>query len=208
MQTRSINAVEKARGESMTGQLKILLVLTAILAGQCWGQQKPKPKALTLEDVLSCADDRLISGVFALDGDNVNKLIPQTKTYDQKLMESYGFWILVSPTAGKQEFIIMSKEKSGSFCRSYPTMSNGFATPKNGTTKYLVTLFIQPADAWTLDPNEVFAHADQFTFESGVFENSTEVFLIAKRGVTSIQFIFSNKKLKLYRVFYDNPKFN
>lgn len=99
----------------------------------------------------------------------------------------------------------MPKEQNGSFCRYYPTV-DAFTMPENGTMHYPVRVTIDQEEAWTLDPNEVFAHADKFTFISGVFSNSTDVFLIAKRGITSIQFIFADKKLKLYRVFYDNPK--
>ena len=188
----------------MKAQLRILLVLMVTLPGQCGGQQKAKPKDLTIEDVLSCANDPLISSVFGF-GDNVSKLSPQAKAYDPKLVQSYGFWILVSVTAGETELTIMPKEQNNSFCRYHPTI-DAFTMPENGTIHYPIHVTVDPGEAWTLDPNEVFAHADKFTFKSGVFSNSTDVFLIAKRGITSIQFIFADKKLKLYRVVYDNPK--
>jgi len=67
----------KRRVSEMKAQLMILFVLVTTLPVQCWGQQKAKPKDLTIEDILSCAVDPLISSVFGFDGDNIPKLIPQ-----------------------------------------------------------------------------------------------------------------------------------
>jgi hypothetical protein len=76
------------------------------------------------------------------------------------------------------------------------------------TRRITQSLTFDVGDARVLDPNEVFAHADQFKFESGIFENSTEIYLLATRGRTTIQFTFDHrsKTLKLRRVIYDNPK--
>jgi hypothetical protein len=58
------------------------------------------------------------------------------------------------------------------------------------------------AGDWLLNPNEIFAHADQFNFESGVFNNSSEVFFTAMKGHVSIQFTCKPSGLKFYRVIY------
>ena len=60
------------------------------------------------------------------------------------------------------------------------------------------------AGDWTLDPNEVFRHAEQFNFVSGVFKNSSQTYLVATKGNTAIQFVFSDGALRLYRVTITN----
>ena len=61
------------------------------------------------------------------------------------------------------------------------------------------------AQSWLLDPNEVFAHADQFTFESGVFADSSDIYLTAKKGRAAIQFICKSDGLHFYRALFQAP---
>jgi hypothetical protein len=192
----------------MNARVGIALFFAAMLGlrGISQGQQSTKPRAVLLKEVLSCADDPFMARVFDLTNEDADKLMMPDKA-DPKLVESYGFWLLLSHTVGHVNFTVMPTHQNNSFCRSYPNVG-GFAVPKNDTAYHPVIITFDCGDAWTLDPNEVFAHADQFKFESGIFKNSTDVYMLATRGDTTIQFIFDqkSKRLKLSRVFYDNPK--
>jgi hypothetical protein len=115
----------------------VALVLAATLEGMCWGQQSAQPRAVSLEEVLSCEDDPFVASIFELTEEAVGKLIPQAKTYDPKVVKAYGFWIAASSTVGRSDLIIMPKDQNNSFCRYYPTVS-GFAVPKNDTTYHPV----------------------------------------------------------------------
>ena len=44
-------------------------------------------------------------------------------------------------------------------------------------------------EVFSFDANDLFIHADQFVFHSGVMEGSTDVFLAAVKGDTGIRFI-------------------
>ena len=53
---------------------------------------------------------------------------------------------------------------------------------------------------WEFNINELFGHADQFKFTSGVFTNSSDVFFAATKGLVDLQFIPRPNGLTLYRV--------
>ena len=99
--------------------------------------------------------------------------------------------------------MILSPRHIKSFCSDSPTIK-AFILGTDGKAKYPLMIEISAGDRWILDPNEVFAHADEFKFESGTFDNSTDVFLVATRG--AIQFVVQDKRLMLHRVSYTNSQ--
>lgn len=161
------------------------------------------PRSVSLEEVLACQTDPLIVSLFSLRGDDVQKLMLGSKEFDATSAASHGYvaeWDKIN-----KQFVIVAPKHRESFCSDSPTMK-GFIVGTDGMMKYPLMVDIFAEDRWSLEPNEVFAHADQFKFESGTFDNSTNVYLTATRGKTSIQFIFQKKNLRLYRVSYENPQ--
>jgi hypothetical protein len=84
-------------------------------------------------------------------------------------------------------------------------MDAHYAKDADDSLPYMVSISVSP-DYWVFDPNELFLHADQFTFGSGVFSNSSGVFFTAKKGRVELQFTPGRNGLMLYRVFIVTDK--
>jgi hypothetical protein len=91
-------------------------------------------------------------------------------------------------------------ESQISFCEYKPVASY---EKDNDSKPHIVEL---SGDDWAFNPYEVFTHADQFEFTSGVFTTSSRVFLAAKRGRVLIQFLCEPTGLKFYRALYYPPE--
>jgi hypothetical protein len=105
------------------------------------------------------------------------------------------YTILLMPTDALGSLITRSKLH---LCHDYPVAHYEKEVGNESGPSYLTI----DGENWFLDPNEVFVHADQFQFKSGVFEDSPEAFLTASKGRVSIQFICKPEGLKLYRLLY------
>lgn len=175
-------------------------------------KQAPRTKKVSLETVLSCPATSFYRTIFGLTEDDFTKLSPRTK--DGKLhdidldmerrLDVRVSWIDTSEGWLLQQISKGFKESRSDFCYSMPIVKTFFEGHPSAVT--ISALNFLSAETWALDPNEVFEHADQFIFTSGVFNNSTEVYLMAKKGQVEIQFVFEGGALKLYRVIYDDAR--
>jgi hypothetical protein len=167
----------------------------------------PRDRSVSLDTVLACPADEVVQEVFNTDlltADRLNAVAMtlMARTDDKYLsLKTKGF-VTVAGDEYKH-FEIMPTDYSGKwitesrlpFCRSRPTASYG----RSNDGPDLVEI---DGKGWSLNPNEIFVHADQFQFESGVFSDSAGVFLTATKGRASMQFLCTPNGLKLYRVLY------
>lgn len=176
-------------------------------------RQRSSPKrAVTLETVLSCADDALIGEVFKTDGltarVNLNGFLMIESKHTlppAEYLSLRGKGFVTRPIDDTTLQIMPTSPVSGSpisiptlpFCNDLPIAHYDEAETKSGPR----AVDIDGQD-WILNTNEIFAHADQFHFESGVFTNSSDVYFTATKGRTSIQFISQPSGLKFYRAIY------
>ena len=169
-------------------------------------------RVVALETVLSCTDDPLIGDVFKTDkftavqlNDTLMILMKYKKIPDANYVDfrSRGF---VTSSPDDSTFLIMpTNPLSGStiseprltFCHDFPTAHYDKANYKSVPSDIDIS-----GEGWALSPNEIFAHADQFHFDSGVFENSSDIFFTATKGRVSIQFLCKSDGLKFYRAIY------
>jgi hypothetical protein len=167
-----------------------------------------------LETVLSCADDPLIGRIFATDlstAVSLNRILlalhrtdkPSNLDEADALMKGF-----VTDSVGDMTHLgILPSDLSGHvlkgpmpFCHSDLVAIYKEHAYNSGPIHLEID-----GDEWQFDPNEVLAHADHFEFSSGVFTNSTGVFLMATKGRVSIQFTCSAAGLKFYRAIYLPP---
>jgi hypothetical protein len=167
---------------------------------------------VTLETILSCANDSLITQVFNTDKStaiNLNAVLMVEMKYkkirndDYVELKSKGF---VTRNIDDSSFGIMpTNALSGSlvpesdlaFCHDLPTAHYDRTGYKSGPRDVDIG-----GENWVFNPNEIFAHADQFHFDSGVFTNSADIFFTAKKGRVSIQFLCKGDGLRFYRAIY------
>lgn len=203
----------------------VILTLTFLCIGSTSSQshktvQRPNTsphvigkRPVSLDTVLSCVSDSLITDVFKLERSTALlssvlslALIPSS---DPKYAEAHaeagsrGFvTALGDPTTDLEIWAVdykgspLDKAKLP-FCHYRPTASYVDNNPHSLPFSVDIS-----GEDWTLNPNEIFAHADQFTFDSGVFTNSSRVFFGAKKGNVHIQFICTVNGLVFYRALY------
>jgi hypothetical protein len=195
----------------------LLALLSLTVSGQTsHGSEKgpPRRRTVTLETVLSCLDDSLIDDVFKTDLSDAGRLNPLAMVLQKDKTEP-GYLALrakqfVTYPDGDFRYEIWPTDYLGKtmdwsklqFCHDRPT---AYYQVENETLPHPVHMVTIDGDDWFLNPNEVFAHADQFHFESGVFTNSSGVFFIAVKGRVSIQFVCKPDGLKFQRAIY-TPK--
>jgi hypothetical protein len=174
---------------------------------------KGRKRAVALETLLSCADDSLIEEIFKADSDTARFKLsallmigarPKTLTPEYLTLLGYGFntqllddsTLEVLPTDHLGHYLPQPLP----FCHNNPIAryeKAGTGHGKSGPNSVELS-----GEGWVLNSNEVFAHADQFQFHSGVFADSPDVFLTATKGRVSLQFICKPDGLKLYRAIY------
>ena len=159
---------------------------------------------ITLETILSCADDSLIRDVFKTDWataigelspispSKVDVLAKGFEAVNLSLQEGMLDILPIDPVSGRPV-----ASASLPFCHDLPT-----AHYENADRKSLPVNIQVGGENWSLNANEVFAHANQFTFSSGTFENSADVYLTATKGRVSIQFLCKPSGLEFYRAIY------
>jgi hypothetical protein len=192
--------------------LSALVLLGSLALAQAPEHSKSIPhKRVTLETVLSCATDSVLDEVFKTDAftarimlNTLGMVVSQRKSdpkYMPLLAKGFEAQILddsrlaIMPSDHLGHLVDVSDKP---FCHDFPTAEYEKSEDKNAGP-YLIE--INGGD-WLLNPDEVFIHADQFQFSSGVFSNSSDVFLTAKKGRVSIQFVCKPDGLKFYRAIY------
>jgi hypothetical protein len=169
-----------------------------------------RARRVSLETILSCADDPLIEAVFNTDSETarskLNGVLMMEAKFRKVELPDYDFLRLkgfVTDLIDDSHVSIVPTdihtgsaipERALTFCLDFPTASYGKSSNSGPS---LVTI---SGMGWRFDPNEVFLHANQFHFDSGVFADSTDVYLTATKGRTTIQFIAKPAGLTLYRV--------
>ena len=174
----------------------------------------PHQRTVTLDTILSCPDDPVIEEAFRTDKStahvlnpfhHVNK--PQTEpTGKSALSKVKGFYDVFF--LGNTASIFPVDRLSGrAIPREDLPFCNVSASMRFGEDDTSTPLSISiDGDGWIFDPNEIFAHAEQFKFDSGVFSDGSESYLIAIRGRTTIQFLASRSGLRFYRAIYSPPE--
>jgi hypothetical protein len=200
-----------------TGIASAIVVSAIVLSGALARSQTPEhskgahKRTVTLETVLSCVDDNLISKVFKTDGGTAHTSLNALamtlikEPLDKRLeLASYGFKTLALP-GDSDALLITPTDYLGNdvpmsgrgFCRSGVTASYVESDWKSGPFRIVID-----GEDWGLNPNEIFAHADQFHFDSGVFTNASDVYFMATKGRVNVQFIGTPAGLKFYRAIY------
>lgn len=177
----------------------------------------PHKRNVSLDTVLSCASDELIADVFATDrmtalNSDIGTVILWRKEHPHDLWSKR----FVTFHEGGDDFEIWPTDYRGvpipkpqlPFCRYRPLASYLGADSASSPEAGMKVLKSGPhsvdisGDDWTLNEHEVFAHADQFEFTSGVFTDSSRVFLLATKGRVAIQFICKPTELVFFRAIY------
>lgn len=176
-------------------------------------------RRVSLDAVLSCPSDPLIREVFHTDGNTAIDLNATTmimaryhqsyrKTIpDYSILRTKMFFTGASG-GGASDITILPTNAGGHiigerklpFCHDDPVAE--YKSLASG--EFPLTVEIS-ATGWSLNANEIFVHADQFKFSSGVFSDSSEVYFTASKGNTLIQFVPTNSGLRFYRVIYMRP---
>jgi hypothetical protein len=174
----------------------------------------PLNRSLSLATILSCEDDPLLGQVFKTDGFTARIMLNGIAMVAMKFNQpgsdyssllSNGYYTRVVDDSTLEILPIdvgtgiTIAEPHLPFCHDLPT-----AHYSADTKAFPHTIEID-GSGWTFDPNEVFAHADQFHFESGVFSNGTDIYLTASKGPVSVQFLCKPQGLRFYRVLYLRP---
>lgn len=199
----------------MNGRVILSFIAVALLAIGVYAQKqkvsasaRSRQRVVSLDTVLSCTNDSFLGVVFKTDRNTAIRLsriamaVTEKDKSDYPALLSKGF---VTYPAGQPDSMeiwptddrgVPTDESQLPFCRYRPTAnySASFEAGPHG-------IDIDGRD-WFLNPNEVFAHADQFTFDSGVFTDSSRVYLVAKKGRVIIQFLANPSGLRFYRAIY------
>jgi hypothetical protein len=167
-------------------------------------------RTVSLDAVLSCASDHMLDTVFQTNYLTALKLgtagmawtrrehstdedyiLLAANGFQTKIVDDRHFLIIPSEVSGE-----ITKDTKDNFCHDdlVATYENTHSGPSQIETR---------ADNWFLNPNQVLAHADQYSFKSGVFTDSSEVYLTATKGRVDIQFICKPEGLVFYRAFYN-----
>lgn len=191
--------------------MKILLTAFFILAlGSPAQDPTPKaPRSISLDDILSCANDPYVQKVFHTDLYSIRKLnlgpvlLAKDKTDPySKAITSFGFMSAFTSNPLELGVLPFPPTNPAPFCS---ILSIYYLRDEPNSYPYHAQVNVDP-DFWTFDTNELFTHADQFTFISGVFKNSSRVYFSAAKGRTEIQFVATPKGLVLYRVSIKAPE--
>jgi hypothetical protein len=209
--------VRESNKRTKVSEIALSLTLLFVISASAQPSETTKksslhPRAITLDTILSCTNDPLIAEVFKTDEFTarfklfaVSMIEMKYKTpgpsYDA--LSSKGF--VTRPLDDTSLEIIPTDPLSGkiatasnlSFCHSSPTARYS----KSGDKSEPLLIEIRGND-WLFDPTEIFVHADQFRFDSGIFADSSDVFFTAIKGRVSIQFICKTNGLKFYRAIY------
>ena len=212
-------AIEARNKLEIAARPVLVLALLPILFHASLSESRPaiahRQRAVTVDTILSCANDSLIVEVFKTDWRTSLKLDRLLMILTQHTMSSVEYASLRSKgfrtnllDAGNVQ-ILAADFASGrtipksklEFCQDYPVAKYN----KVDLDSFPQSIDVS-GDGWQLNPNEVFAHADQFQFRSGVFSDSSDVFFIATKGPVAIQFICKPDGLKFYRAIYSPPE--
>jgi hypothetical protein len=191
--------------------LGVLLAIAPMRPETSKIKRSPK-RPVTLETVLSCADDPLLGDVFKTDHFTAVQLnavlmilMKFKKMPDANYVDFRSRGFVTSSTDDSAFRIMPTNPLSGdtiaeaklTFCHDSPTAHYDKANYKSVPSDIDIN-----GEGWALSPNEIFVHADQFHFDSGVFENSSDIFFTATKGRVSIQFVCKSDGLKFYRAIY------
>ena len=190
----------------------VLAVIVLVFVHDCNGQtSRANPRVVSLETILSCADDSLVTGVFGTDRETATVKLsalllalqkPENRRANQVDALMKGF---VTRAVDIRHLIILPSDLYGHIIKGpLPFCHDGLsAIYSEGAVGSTGPIRMEiDGDRWRLNANELLAHADLFQFSSGVFANSTDVYLIATKGRVGIQFTCSATGLKFYRAFY------
>jgi hypothetical protein len=171
---------------------------------------KSAKQALTLDQVLDCvSDDWLTAAWKATEFDMMRRNILSVVLKRDKSEEPENVSLLpfaTRPTEHTEHaFSLMSanvndKTNEKNFCRSN-TVAH-YLGDDYKAKPVLIDVFFDD-DHWTFDFSQIFRHADQFTWESGVFSNSSDNYLSVTKGSCTLQFFVSTGVPHLFRVFYN-----
>ena len=200
------------------GVLAVVAMLSAFSApamGQS-GSKHINARRVTLDAVLSCADDPILQSAFRTNTldmlrlSSIEMATTKTKIDDRSMaLRAKGFYtesigdntespsFMIRPVNGIGEFI---KDSNLPFCHDHAVAHFDSQTAKSvldGPFHIEIS-----GDGWFLNPNEIFVHADQFQFRSGVFEDSSDVYFTAQKGRVNIQFLSKPDGLRFYRATY------
>jgi hypothetical protein len=188
----------------------ILLLTLGITAEAQTTSGASHKRTVALDTVLSCAGDHMLDTVFQTNYFTALKLGTAGMAWNRMQHSTDGNYIVLVANGFQTEivddrhFLIIPSDVSGelvkdtkdNFCHDDPvaTYEDTHSEPSQIEIH---------ADNWSLNQNQVFAHADQYSFKSGVFTDSSEVYLTATKGRVDIQFICKPEGLVFYRAFYN-----
>ena len=198
-----------------TATLLGLLILVFGALAQMPAKAKKGVPTVSLDTILSCSNDIYVQHVFKTELGTMHKLgmgamivgHVKDKTDDASVALRYaGFQsgfsndpLVMSVMPFRPDGTVISPAP---FCS---ILDVNYEKASDDSLPYMVSIYVD-SDYWVFNPNELFLHADQFTFRSGVFNDSSKVFLAATKGRVEIQFVAEPNGLTLYRVFIKADK--
>jgi hypothetical protein len=206
---------------SLTATLLGFLILApgAIAQTPVWVKAKTETaqkRTVSLDTILSCPEDSIVRSVFKTNLVTMRNLHVSAMiinhTYEKNDEDSIALRYagFISSGSDPLNFGIMAADSHGDYwTRPDRTFCSGSFVARyqdlGSSLPYEIDL-LPDEDQWTLDINQLFVHADQFKFRSGVFTNSSDVFFVASKGQVEIQFIPKPNGLTLYRVVIRNDR--
>ncbi len=185
----------------------ILLILSLLVALPVFAQQHG-PKPLSLNTILSCSGDPYVQKVLSTDLGTMRKLGTDAmlrvkgKTDPASVaLQNMGFQTIYG-YSGPLDFMVLAFHPDGTVVESAPYctfLTVGYEEDKPDALPYGVDLNVI-SSMYTFDANELFLHADQFTFMSGILTASSDVYLAATKGKIIFVFTPTSKGLTLHRV--------
>jgi len=164
------------------------LILTFSALAQTPTKTKRVPQNVSLDTILSCADDPYIQRVFKTNLDTMRKLglgslylAKDRGDLESESLRGLGFAAISSVVPLEFGVIPYPSVDPAPFCSILEQVR--YLHDVGGSFPYDLAIIMYP-NYWVFNPNELFAHADQFIFRSGVFSNSSKVLCLAKTSYT------------------------
>jgi hypothetical protein len=197
-------------------KLTLIVPTVVLLMCSCTSSKtagNPRIKPVSLDTILSCANDPIITKVFATDLATMRKLVEVAYTAysvknanDPVLIRDAGFIPMTQPNSDLHFWVLVNGSRGygqtyspGGYCQDalrsteYPVDSDK-ALPESVRLE---------GKFFDLDTTAIFHRANEFTFES---EETTDIhsrYLLAKRGQVTLRLEATRPLLRLHTVLID-----
>lgn len=168
--------------------MKTLLMIVAILfASPLFSQsrkttQKTVPINVSLDEILSCTDDAIIQKVFETNLGTMRTIGDNPSLGFESVSES------LIGSGGPLSFLVVRHHLAGVISEPYCKMFT-VQYPEDKAEALPDVVNLPGSPLYAFNPNDLFVHANQFTFQSAVGEDSSITYFIANKGRVFIRFV-------------------